>query len=213
MWFSFSVVFLFVCPSQFFHTVDLKIMFLYNRYIQCLVIWSSSITFQVHTKGRYFWHSPFLLFHQTLWCWWKYQCTEVYWSYYLWPVVVFYSGNYVFQNNNTPVNRARSFHAYKRENYISSMLLPAQSPDPNISKLLLLWKSSHRKWITFIKNTLDLDEIIRLTWTIVPLIYVRSLHQTLQRRIPRIFREKGHITKYRGKNYFTGTCFNKKPYF
>ena len=53
---------------------------------------------------------------------------------HLWPVVAKYfpCNNFVFQDHNAPVHRARSIIEYKLRNETKSLCWPAQSPDLNI---------------------------------------------------------------------------------
>ena len=52
----------------------------------------------------------------------------------LWPVILrhFADNNYIFQDNNAPVHRARIVQDFRRNNQLKSMNWPAQSPDLNI---------------------------------------------------------------------------------
>jgi len=52
----------------------------------------------------------------------------------LWPVVArhFPQNNYIFQDDNAPVHRARTVIEYKLKNNIKTLTWPAQSPDLNI---------------------------------------------------------------------------------
>ena len=117
----------------------------------------------------------------------------------LWPVLArhFPSGNYIFQDDNAPVHRARSTQNYLHRNGITTMSWPAQSPDINIIENLWLFiKRKLQGRIDRIQNRDDLFREIQRIWTDISPEYVKSLYQTIPRRLLSVIRLKGHLTKY-----------------
>ena len=53
---------------------------------------------------------------------------------FVWPVIArhFPNDNYIYQDDNTPVHRARILKGYFEQNQMHGMEWPAQSPDFNI---------------------------------------------------------------------------------
>ena len=51
-----------------------------------------------------------------------------------WPVIIrhFPDNDYIFQDDNAPVHRARTVQNFRTENELKSMNWPAQSPDLNV---------------------------------------------------------------------------------
>ncbi len=81
----------------------------------------------------------------------------------LWPVIVrhFPNENYIFQDDNASVHRARIIAEYKQRNDISGMLWPAQSPDANIiENCWLLLKNRLRQCIVYISTCEDFEQEI-----------------------------------------------------
>ncbi|CAG2213846.1 unnamed protein product [Mytilus edulis] len=117
----------------------------------------------------------------------------------LWPVVVrhFPDDNYVFQDDNAPVHRARSVQDFRRETGLKSMNWPAQSPDLNIiENCWWVLKRELQKRTQNINNTKDLEREIRDIWDKLTVTYLKSLYNSIPRRILRVMRNKGNITKY-----------------
>ncbi|VDI01470.1 Hypothetical predicted protein [Mytilus galloprovincialis] len=116
----------------------------------------------------------------------------------LWPVVVrhFPDDNYVFQDDNAPVHRALSVQDFRRETGLKSMNWPAQSPDLNIiENCWWVLKRELQKRTQNINNTKDLEREIRDIWEIT-VTYLKSLYNSIPRRILRVMRNKGKHTKY-----------------
>ncbi|CAG2206254.1 unnamed protein product [Mytilus edulis] len=104
----------------------------------------------------------------------------------LWPVVVrhFPDNNYVFQDDNAPVHRARSVQDFRRETGLKSMNWPAQSPDLNIiENCWWVLKRELQKRTQNINNTKDLEREIRDIWDKLTVTYLKSLYNSIPRRI------------------------------
>lgn len=77
----------------------------------------------------------------------------------LWPVIVRHFSNeqYIFQDDNAPVHRARSMQDFIHRNGIRTMSWPAQSPHLNIiENLWLLLKRKLQARVSCIENKDDL---------------------------------------------------------
>ena len=117
----------------------------------------------------------------------------------LWPVIArhFPDENYIFQDDNAPVHRARSTQDFIHRNGIRTMSWPAQSPDINIiENLWLLIKQKLQARVGRIASKDDLFREIRDIWTEISPAYVQSLYKTIPRRLLSVIRLKGHLTKY-----------------
>lgn len=118
---------------------------------------------------------------------------------HLWPVVVrhFPEDNYIYQDDNAPVHRARIVQDYKRENNIHSMVWPAQSPDLNIiENMWLRLKRELRNGDRIYTTKLEVEAAVRRIWENTPVDYVQCLYRSIPRRILKVLRSKGYITKY-----------------
>lgn len=117
----------------------------------------------------------------------------------LWPVIVrhFPKEQYIFQDDNAPVHRARSTQDFIHNNGIRTMSWPAQSPDLNIiDNLWLLLKRKLQARVGRIENKDDLFQEIQRVWTSITPQYVQSLYNTIPQRLQSVIRLKGHLSKY-----------------
>jgi len=117
----------------------------------------------------------------------------------LWPVVarLFPQENYIFQDDNAPVHRARSVMEYRCSNRIMTLSWPAQSPDLNIIENV--WHRIKRELqhdVGNITSVTGLKTAIRRIWENLPVDYVQNLYKSILRRISAVLRANGHITKY-----------------
>lgn len=117
----------------------------------------------------------------------------------IWPVIVrhFPNNNYLFQDDNAPVHRARIVKEYTARNGLKCMSWPAQSPDINIIENVWLYiKRKLQMRVNHINSPEDLfSEILRI-WQSIDVMYIRSLYKSLPKRIQSVIRLKGHLTKY-----------------
>lgn len=117
----------------------------------------------------------------------------------LWPVLArhFAQGQYIFQDDNAPVHRARTTQDFLRRNGIKTMSWPAQSPDINvIENIWLFIKRKLQMRTGNIKCSDDLFREIHQIWAAIPPDYVKCLYNSIPRRIMNVIRLKGHLTKY-----------------
>lgn len=117
----------------------------------------------------------------------------------LWPVVArhFPQNDYIFQDDNAPVHRARTVIEYKLKNKIKTLTWPAQSPDLNIIENVWfrLKKELHND-ANNINSVAELKDAIRAIWEKLPVEYIKSLYKTIPRRIRTVLRANGNVTKY-----------------
>lgn len=117
----------------------------------------------------------------------------------LWPVVAknFGNGGWIFQEDNAPCHVSRVCNDWKTQNNIPVLPWPAQSPDINvIENVWRVLKIRIKRRLHDIKNKADLERIVHEIWSSLPLHYIRSLYQSLPKRIRAVLKAKGHITKY-----------------
>ena len=86
---------------------------------------------------------------------------------------------------------------WKDENGIRTLLWPPQSPDLNIiENVWKVLKIQVQKRLREIKNANDLRRVVLDIWTDLGLHYIRSLYDSIPRRIRCVLRSRGQITKY-----------------
>ena len=112
----------------------------------------------------------------------------------LWPVIArhFPANNYVFQDDNAPVHRARTIVEYKLRNKIKT-LWPAQSPDLN--KIENGWQRLKRELQNDANNITSAAEL-RGIWENMLVNYIKLLYNTIQRRLRAVLKANGNATKY-----------------
>lgn len=117
----------------------------------------------------------------------------------LWPVVAgrFLRNNYIFQDVNAHIHKARIIQNFKLENNIHSMDWPAQSWDLNIIEKLLLRRERELQYChNTIPSNNELETVIRQVWLNIPVNYIQSLNISFHKWIQRVSKSKGYITKY-----------------
>ena len=112
---------------------------------------------------------------------------------HLWPVIArhFPGGNYLFQDDNAPVHRARSTQEFVARNGITGMSWPAQSPDLNIIENV--WLHVKRKLQTrtgMIKSKNELFQEIHRIWVSISPAYIQCLYKSIPKRISNVIRLK-----------------------
>lgn len=106
-----------------------------------------------------------------------------------------YEQELLFQQDNAPVHSARLTQEWFRSKNIEVLEWPPQSPDLNLIENVwgrLKYELRGRKFET--QDDLW-DEIERL-WHQVPLEFVRSLYNSIERRISAVIKSKGSYTTY-----------------
>lgn len=118
---------------------------------------------------------------------------------HLWPVIArhFSDKPYLFQDDNSPVHRARITREFKVYNNIPSITWPAQSPDINIIENI--WLKIKRSLQSMARDITTQDELFNVKldiWQNIAPEYVKNLYLSIPRRIQAVVRSKGHLTKY-----------------
>ena len=104
----------------------------------------------------------------------------------MWPVAARYfpANDFIFQDDNAPVHRARSIVDYKLKNQIKSVSWPVQSPDLNIIKnIWLRLKRTLQNNVNAIAYKSKLKTAIMDAWINMPQNCVQSLYFTIPRRL------------------------------
>jgi len=99
---------------------------------------------------------------------------------FLWAVIArhFPDDNYVFQDDNAPVHKARVVKEYITETDLHGMELPAQSPYLHIIENV--WhkiKHELQKHVQNITSRQLLETPIRNIWTEIPIDYIQDLYK------------------------------------
>lgn len=109
----------------------------------------------------------------------------------------FPSNDYLFQDENAPVHRARSVKEFMEQENIPTMEWPAQSPDLNIiencSRKL---KQELCKRVQNLRTANDLETAIRQVWENIHPNFIQDLYKSIPRRIQAVIKAKGCLTKY-----------------
>ncbi|CAG2224309.1 unnamed protein product [Mytilus edulis] len=118
---------------------------------------------------------------------------------FVWPVIArhFPADNYIYQDDNAPVHRAKIVKDYMEQNQLHGMEWPAQSPDLNIIENM--WrkiKIELQKQAHNITTKAQMETAIRDIWTNISLEFIRKLYDSIPRRLRLVIRAKGNITKY-----------------
>jgi len=105
--------------------------------------------------------------------------------------------DFIFQDDNAPVHRARSTVEYKPRNKIKSLSWPEQSPDINrIENIWLRLKNALQRNIDAITSVDELNAAITTACMNVPNSYIHWLYNSIPRRLRAVVKSKGNITKY-----------------
>jgi len=104
---------------------------------------------------------------------------------------------YIFQDDNTPVHRARIVRQWKEDNSVSSLPWPAQSPDLN--PIEHLWDVLERKVQAHKphpKNVGELMEVLEEEWGKIEPEVLVNLVESMPRRIQAVIDSHGNPTRY-----------------
>ena len=118
---------------------------------------------------------------------------------HLWPVIAKFAPGrpYIFQEDNAPVHTSRETTRWKQDNNIPGMFWPPQSPDCNIIENV--WRTVKvklQKRVTEIKSKQDLIDCVMDIWASLTPAYVKSLYESLPKRMRAVLAANGCITKY-----------------
>ena len=117
----------------------------------------------------------------------------------LWPVIakVPEGRDYIFQEDNAPVHTARETTQWKTTNNIPTMNWPPQSPDMNIiENVWRTLKLQLQKRVMDIKTQQQLLDSVQEIWQSLTPVYIKSLYDSLPKRMIAVLRANGCITKY-----------------
>ena len=117
----------------------------------------------------------------------------------VWPVIARYfaDNDYVFQDDNAPVHRARITENYKQENNMNCTTWPAQSPGLIVYEHAWLHiKRAIQPIAGNINTQNELIAAIRRVWESLPVNYIQGFYQTIPTLKREVMRMKGHLTKY-----------------
>jgi transposase len=117
----------------------------------------------------------------------------------LWPVIArhFPATDFIFQEDNAPCHVSRQSNQWKSDNNIRTLDWPPQSPDLNIiENIWKVIKVRVRRRICKIENASDLRTVVAEIWSSLQAHYVRSLYNSIPRRIRAVLETRGNITKY-----------------
>ena len=117
----------------------------------------------------------------------------------LWPSMsnFFPDSNFLFQEDNAPIHKARIVKEYFRNHHVSPISWPAYSPDLNpIENCWAYLKRMLQKEIHLIKSEQDIRDKVKEIWGQLPLSYFRGLYDSMPRRCRQVHLLKGHLCKY-----------------
>lgn len=104
---------------------------------------------------------------------------------------------YIFQDDNAPVHRARAVNQWKEDNSVLSLPWPAQSPDLN--PIEHLWDVLERKVRVHKphpKNIQELMIVLEEEWNKIEPEILINLVESMPRRVQAVIDSKGNPTKY-----------------
>ena len=105
--------------------------------------------------------------------------------------------NYVFQDDNAQIHRARSTLRWISENNIDQLHWPAQSPDLNpINNIWDELEHCIRKHIPLPKNEMELFNLLQEEWSNIDESVYKNLVESMERRVQAVVKAKGHPTCY-----------------
>lgn len=112
----------------------------------------------------------------------------------MWPDLAqhFPNNDYLFQEDNAPVNTSNKTKRWKEQNNIKSYW-PSLSPDLNIIENV--WRTIKirlQREINNIKNRGDLIEKVKEIWSSLQRPYIQGSYASIPKRVRQVIRSKGH---------------------
>lgn len=105
--------------------------------------------------------------------------------------------NFILQEDNASVHRAKTVEAYLNEYGVNRMVWPPQSPDLNpIENVWGLMKQKLRRRRTYPKNKDELFNILSDMWDALPQAYFEKLALGMHKRVAAVKKNEGKSTKY-----------------
>lgn len=102
----------------------------------------------------------------------------------------------MFQDDNAPIHRDKDVENYKTRNNINFITWPAQSPDLNIMEnVWLKLKRRLRCPAENIRTAAEISQAITQEWQVLAVEYIHSIYRSLPRRIRKVIRVIGEMTK------------------
>jgi hypothetical protein len=109
----------------------------------------------------------------------------------------FFRNNFVFQDDNAPAHRARRVMIFLEEQEVEHMVWPACSPDMN--PIEHLWAEVTRNINNQMHqptNVRECHQAVVDAWAAIPLNTLRSLSESMPRRVRALQAVRGGYTKY-----------------
>jgi transposase len=104
---------------------------------------------------------------------------------------------YIFQDDNAPVHRARIVKQWKEDNSVSDFPWPAQSPDLNpIEHLWDILERKVRAHKPHPKNLNELMEVLLEEWGKIEPEVLTNLVESMPRRVQAVIDSHGNPTRY-----------------
>jgi len=104
---------------------------------------------------------------------------------------------YLFQDDNAPIHRARKTLSWMSENDISQLPWPPQSPDLNpIENIWDELERRVRKCVPLPKNETELFDFLQNEWSNIDQSVYCNLVESMPRRVKAVKKSKGYSTKY-----------------
>ena len=105
--------------------------------------------------------------------------------------------NYIFQDDNAQIHRARSTLRWISEKNIDQLFWPAQSPDLNpIENIWDELERRIRKHVSLPKNETELFNLLQEEWFKLDESVYQNLVESMTRRVKAVVKAKGHPTRY-----------------
>lgn len=96
----------------------------------------------------------------------------------------FRNRRWVFQEDNAQCHAPLRSNQWKQNNNIKTLPWPPQSPNLNvIESVWKVLKARVQRRVNEIRTADEMKQVVLDTWRRIPLVYIRSLYQSLPRRI------------------------------